>query len=118
MNYLELEIGGQKRGAKLGIGFLKTVTETKKISLDELFKSIEGSNALLIIPELIFHSLAYNAKRKNEDFKHTLDDVFDWIDEAGGVSSDVYQAFITAFTESLGADLGKEKPQTKVATKK
>lgn len=115
MNYTELELGGKKRGAKLGIGFLKNVTDAKNISLDELFKSIEGSNALLIVPELIYYSLAYNAKRKNESFEYSIDDIFEWIDEAGGVSSDVYQNFLNAFTQSLGADLGKEKPQKKVA---
>ena len=118
MNYVELDLGGKKRGAKLGIGYLRHVTEVKKISLDELFKSIEGLNAVLLIPELIYLSLSYNASRKKEKFEYTSDDVFDWIDDAGGVKGDACQTFINAFTESLGADLGKEKPHTKVATKK
>lgn len=115
MNYTELDLGGKKRGAKLGIGYLKYVTDIKKITLDELFKSIDGSAAILIIPELIYLSLAYNSKRKKEAFDYTEEDVFDWIDEAGGVTSPVYQSFTNAFTESLGTDLGKETPQKKVA---
>lgn len=117
MNYIELELGGKKRGAKLGIGYLKNVTEVKKMNLDELFKSVEGSAAIVVIPELIYLSLAYNAKRKSEKFDYSEEDVFDWIDEAGGVTSSVYQEFITAFTESLGADVGKTQPQAKVAKK-
>lgn len=117
MNYIELDLGGKKRGAKLGIGYLKSVTDTKKMTLDEVFKSVEGSGAILVIPELIYLSLAYNAKRKKEIFEYTEEDVFDWIDEAGGVSSNVYQEFISAFTSSLGADLGKTQPQSKVAKK-
>lgn len=117
MNYIELDLGGKKRGAKLGIGYLKNVTETKKMTLDEVFKSVDGSGAILVIPELIYLSLSYNAKRKKEVFDYTEEDVFDWIDEAGGVTSSVYQEFTTAFTESLGADVGKTQPQKKEAKK-
>ena len=72
----------------------------------------------MLIPELIYLSVSYNASRKKEKFEYTSDDVFDWIDDAGGVKGDVCQNFINAFTESLGADLGKDSPQKKVATKK
>lgn len=113
MNYIELDLGKKKRGAKLGIGYLRHVTESKKISLDELFKSIEGLNAVLLIPELIYLSLSYNATRKKEKFEYSLDDIFDWIDDDGGVKGDECQKFINAFTQSLGADVGKTTPQKK-----
>ena len=120
MNYIELEIGEEKRGLKLGLGYLKHVTNTKKITLDELFNLLKdaGSEALFLIPELIFLSLEYNCKRKNETPGFDQDDVFDWIDEAGGVNSDIYKTFMESLTESLGTDLGKETPQKKAATKK
>lgn len=119
MNYTELDLGGKKRGAKLGIGFLKSVTDAKNITLDELFNMLKdsGSQALFFIPELIFLSLAYNCKRKKEELDFDQDDVFDWIDEAGGVNSDIYKTFTEALTQSLGVDLGKEKPQKKEAAK-
>lgn len=120
MNYIELEIGGKKRGLKLGLGYLKHVTASKKISLDEFFKllSESGSEALLLVPELIFLSLEYNYKRKKETLDFDQEDVFDWIDDAGGVNSEVYKTFMESLTQSLGTDLGKETPQKKVATKK
>lgn len=117
MNYIELELGGKKRGAKLGLGFLRTVTESKKITIEELFKSIEGSTAVFFITELIYHSFAYNCKRKGQDVDFDLDDVFDWIDESGGVSSEAYKKFLEALFASIGVDLGKEVPQKRVAKK-
>lgn len=117
MNYTELELGGKKRGAKLGIGFLKAVTEEMKISLEELVQKLQnpGMDAIFLISQLIYVSLAYNCKRKKEDVDFDQDDVFDWIDDAGGVNSDIYKTFTASLTGSLGADLGKEKPQKKVA---
>ena len=120
MNYLELEIGGEKRGLKLGLGYLKHVTDAKKIKLDELFTLLRdsGAEALFLVPELIFLSLEYNYKRKKEAPEFDQDDVFDWIDDAGGVNSDIYKTFMESLTQSLGTDMGKETPQKKVATKK
>jgi hypothetical protein len=91
MNYIELDLGGKKRGAKLGVGYLRSVTETKEITLDELFSMLKdsGSQALFLIPELIFLSLSYNCKRKKEDVDFDIDDVFEWIDYAGGVNSGI-----------------------------
>lgn len=119
MNYLELEIGKQKRGLKLGLGYLKHVTNTKGITLDELFNLLKdaGSEALFLIPELIFLSLEYNCKREKETPDFEQEDVFDWIDDEGGVNSTIYKTFMESLTESLGTDLGKDKPQTKVAKK-
>lgn len=118
MNYVELEIGGKKRGAKLGIGFLKSVTDAKNISLDDLFKSVQGANAIFLIIELMYYSLAYNAKRKGEEFTNTLDDVMDWVDEEGGFASGTYNQFSEALGNSFKTDMGKDTPQKKVATKK
>lgn len=117
-NYIELDLGGKKRGAKLGLLILKKTCEAKKIMPDELFKMLEGNNALFTIPELLFQSLKFNAEKKKEAFDYTVDDVFEWIDESGGVQSTVFQDYVEALMASLGVDLGKETPQKKVATKK
>ena len=39
-NYTEIEIGGEKRGAKLGTLILKKVCERLQITPDELFKKL------------------------------------------------------------------------------
>lgn len=120
MNYIKLKLGGKERGAKLGLGYLKFVTESRNVSLEELFKSVEGHNAALAVPELIYSSLSYNAKRSGEGFEFSEEDVFDWIDEDGGMNSPSLKIFIEAFTSSLGVnvgDEGKNTPPAKVAKK-
>lgn len=116
MNYVRLNLGGKERGGKLGLGFLKYFSDQEKISIQEIFGNFEGMNALFFIPKCIFYSLAYNCKRSSEDISFTEEDVFDWIDEDGGVKSKEMEKFSSAFAESLGTDLGKTEPQ-KEATK-
>lgn len=117
MNYIELNLGGKKRGAKLGIGFLRYLTESKKMSLDDVLKEVEGTNSILAIPEFIYLSISYNDKRKGVKIDLNIDDVMDMIDEDGGVKGEAVQSFLKAFTESLGVDMGKDQPQEKVAKK-
>lgn len=120
MNYTQLELGGEARGFKFGIGFLRTVTESKKITLDELFKqfSSAGMDSVFLITELMYYSLICNLKSKKEEINITLEDVEDWIDKDGGFNSPVYGKFSEALSASLTVDLGKETPQKEVATKK
>ena len=124
MNYIELELGGEKRGAKLGIGYLRFVTNEKKITLDEFFNSFQSMaedqnpESIFTIIELIYLSLVYNCKRKKEDPNFDTDDVFDWIDEDGGFKSSVYQKFVQALTASFGVDMGKNQPEEKKPAKK
>lgn len=118
-NYTEIEIGGEKRGAKLGTLILKKVCERLQITPDELFKKLSGNDLLFTIPELLYESLVLNCKNKGVEFKNSLDDVFDWIDEVGGVGSEYFQSnYFSPLMKSLNVNLGKDSPQKKVATKK
>lgn len=121
MNYVELDLGGKKRGAKLGIGYLRFVTDEKGITLDEFFKTFQemasGKNLemLYTVIDLLYKSLLYNCKRKREEPDFDYDDVLEWIDDDGGFNSDVYKVFMESLTLSFGADLGKNQPQKKGA---
>ena len=115
MNYVELDLGGKKRGAKLGTLVLRRVCESKKMTPDELFQALQGTGAIFAIPELIYHSLVFNCDKKGEKADFSEEDVFDWIDAVGGINSTVYQTYLDALTKSLGFDMGKEEPQKKVA---
>lgn len=123
MNYIELELGGKKRGAKLGIGYLRFATNEKKITLDELFESFQKMStdssleSVYMIIDLIYLSLIYNCNRKKEDPDFDIDDVFDWIDEEGGFTSNVCQEFMKALTSSIIVDQGKQQPEKKPAKK-
>jgi hypothetical protein len=122
MNYVELNLGGKKRGAKFGIGFLRMATEGKKMSLDELFKRLETSsldNTFLVL-DLLYYSLKYNSMRKKEEFDYEIDDISEWLDEQGGLNAPVTLEFLNALRKSLivedgNNEEGKPKPQKKVA---
>ena len=108
-NYIQIEIGGKKRGCKLGLGFLGEVIETEKVEVTELMDKLT-KNPWRTIPLIMFHSMAYNLKRKGEEVTFNLGDVADWIEEEkDGFSSEVVSSFLTAFTESVTKDIPKEE---------
>lgn len=113
MNYVKLKLGGKERGAKLGIGYLRYLTQEKKMTLDEVLASLNGAQSVLELPEFIFLSIKYNDSKANNAIDYTIDDVFDWLDEAGGVKSEAWLSFLEAFVASVKTDeeLGKTKPQ-------
>lgn len=117
MNYIELDLGGKKRGAKLGISFLRYLDEEGGIKIGDVDGLTQGANSIIGIPTLIYHSLKFNSKRKGEVFDYSIDDIFEWIDDDGGLSNKSLKLFIENFTASLGADVGKTQPQAKVAKK-
>ncbi|WP_126654124.1 hypothetical protein [Chryseobacterium aureum] len=114
-NYIRINIGGKERGAKLGIGFLKQITEAEKIDLTELFVKAE-SETLLFLPVMIFHSISYNDKIAGNEVDYTQDDVYDWVDEIS-IQSEEIQTFSKAWIESIKVhmpkteDEGKKTPQ-------
>lgn len=116
MNYIKLNIGGEERGAKLGLGFIRFFSESENTDVATIFESTEGPNALIFIPKAIYYSLAYNCQRKGETADFTIDDVFDWIDEIGPSSPEVLK-WIEAFGQSFKTDdnlePGKQMPPAK-----
>lgn len=116
MNYIELDLGGEKRGFKLGLGFLRYLDENANIKVKD-FDSIITGQEIVKYPTLVYHSLAYNELRAKREFKHDIYDVCDWIDEKGGLNGEFMIEFSSALIKSMNIDLGKNQPEKKPAKK-
>lgn len=106
MNYIRLNIGGEERGCKLGLGFIQKVLESEKITISDFFSKIE-SESFTFLPKLLFYSLAYNEERSGNKPSFELNDVLDWIDEIG-LNSDAFTDFQIAFFNSIKVHLPEE----------
>jgi len=106
MNYTTLNIGGKERGAKLGLGFIQSVLENEKISINDFFAKVE-SEAFTFLPKLLYYSLKYNEERAQRKVDFNLDDVLDWLDETG-INSEEFTDFQIAFFSSLKVHLPEE----------
>lgn len=91
----KVEIDGIKY--HLGLGFLDYM-------IDESGKSLEEIGILpnlRLIPLLMFYSRAYSCKINNEDIKFTKDDIFDYIDNNGGLSGENVSKFFSHYLECM-----------------
>lgn len=93
----------------LGLGFLNEFLSGTGKNLND-FESVDN---VVLVPQLIYYSRLYACKRNGIDIDFTQEDVFDYIDDNGGVRgkffSDFYTAYIKAMTEDVPTDEDKKK---------
>jgi hypothetical protein len=93
-----------------GIGFLNELLDGTGLKLDEL-----GSQAdAVLIPKMVYYSLAYSYKRKAQEIDFTMYDVNDWIDENGGIGGKFWTDFQKAFNDSMYKDVPVDNSKKKV----
>lgn len=93
----------------LGLGFLnELVTGTGK-QLTEF----SGTDDAVLYPILVYYSRLYACKREGIAVDFTQDDIFDYIDENGGLQgkflTDFAVAYLTAMTQDIPKEEGKKK---------
>lgn len=84
-----------------GIGFLNELLDGTGLKLDELGTQTDA----VLIPKMIYYSLAYSYKRNGKEIDFTMFDVNDWIDENGGIGGSFWNDFQNAFNESMYKDV-------------
>lgn len=97
-----------------GIGFLNELLDGTGLKLDELGTQTDA----VLIPKMIYYSLAYSYKRNGKEIDFTMFDVNDWIDENGGIGGSFCNDFQNAFNESMYKDVPVDNSKKKVNPKK
>lgn len=117
MNYVEVEIGGKKRGFRFGLGCLGEMLEDLKIGVEDLDAFITR-NPIKGIPTMLYHGARYEVMRSGDPVDFTIYDVYDWIDELPGeFNNEKVSLLIETFTKSLSKDVpvmeGSGEPKKK-----
>lgn len=97
-----------------GIGFLNELLDGTGLRLDELSTQADA----VLIPKMMYFSLAYSYKKKGMVIDFTMYDVNDWIDENGGIGGDFWNNFQKAFNDSMYKDVPVDDSKKKVNPKK
>jgi hypothetical protein len=106
------------REFRLGLGFLNLLIEGTGKDLITLGNEVQ-TNAPVIVPQMMYYALAYAHKRANTELELSIDDVYDLIDENGGVSGAFWNDFLIAFAKSMNQDVPVDESKKKeVKTKK
>lgn len=107
MNYIELEIGGAKRGFRFGLGCLGEMVHELGIDVSELDDFLT-KNPIKGIPTLVYHGAKYEVRRMGDEVDFTIYDVYDWIEDLeGGINDAKIATLIDVFTKSLSKDVPK-----------
>ena len=112
----KLQVKGKQREFKTGLGFLGQYQKDNLVSFNEITFGIDN-NPLYYIPDLMYHSMSYAAKIKDENIEFTKNEFLDWIDETGSEAITKMGDFKEKLIESLESFLPKEK-NDKTAKKK
>ena len=96
-----------------GIGFLSSLLEGTGLNLIELGKQPDE----VLIPKIMFYSRAYAMTRQGLEIDFTITDIFDLVDENGGIGSEFWNSFSLAFANSMSKDVPKQEGKKKVVKK-
>jgi hypothetical protein len=96
-----------------GIGFLNELIDGTGKGLEIIGNEVVNNPASMV-PKMMFYSLAYSYKRSQKEIDFTIDDIFDWIDENGGMNNGFFNDFLVAFQESMYKDVPVDNSKKKV----
>lgn len=97
-----------------GIGFLNELLDGTGLRLDELSTQADA----VLIPKMMYFSLAYSYKRSSKEIDFTMYDINDLIDDNGGIGGSFWNDFQKAFNDSMYKDVPVDNSKKKVNPKK
>jgi len=100
-----------------GIGFLNELIDGTGKTLEVIGQEVVHNTASMV-PKMMFYSLAYSYKRNQKQIDFSIDDVYDWIDENGGINNGFFNDFLNAFTDSMYKDVPTDNSKKKATVKK
>jgi len=84
-----------------GIGFLNELLDGTGLKIEELGAQPDE----ILMPKIMYYSRVYANKREGKDIDFTLIDIFDLIDDNGGIGGKFWFDFKITFNESMFKDV-------------
>lgn len=117
MTKFELTVNGKTISFHIGLGFLGEYQYKNDISIDEVIVRIQ-TNPWKFIPEMMYESAVYRAKRDNKKLGFNQNDLLDWIDDDGGFNCEGFRKFLEYFVASISDNVPSEDVEEKDNAKK
>lgn len=97
-----------------GIGFLNELLDGTGLRLDELGQQPDE----VLMPKIMFYSRLYAMKRIGNDIDFNIHDIYDLIEDNGGIGGKFWIDFKIAFNECMFKDVPVETDKKKVKAAK
>ncbi len=117
MNKVKIIIGKKPFDFHFGLGFFGELKDNQGIGIEDIEIRLK-ENPFKLVPVLMLEAAKYSAKRRGTEVNFTEYTFVDAIDDDGGVSSESFLDFLTAFTDSMTKDVPQEKEVPKKKTTK
>ena len=98
----------------LGLGFLNELLNGTGKKLSE-FEDVDN---VVLVPQLIYYSRLYAAKRLGLSTDFTQEDIFDYIDDNGGLNGEFFTNFYVAYIKAMTEDVPLNEDKKKVKAPK
>ncbi len=95
-----------------GIGFLNELIDGTGKGLEVIGDEVVNNSAVMV-PKMMFYSLLYAYKRSQKEVDFTIDDIYDLIDENGGLHNGFFNDFLVSFQESMYKDVPADNSKKK-----
>lgn len=93
----------------LGLGFLNELLNGTGKTLSDF----AGVDNIVLVPQLMYYSRLYAAKRNGDPTDFTQEDIFDYIDENGGVTGQLFRDFFEAYMKAMTQDVPAQDDKKK-----
>lgn len=95
-----------------GLGFLGNLIRKNGSSFEKVMEGIQ-KNPFLTVPEVMYESAQHAARRSKKEFKMSLEEFTDYIDDEGGITSPGVEQFLIGLTASMEKDVPKSEGKLK-----
>lgn len=119
MNYIEIEIGGKKRGFRFGLGFLGNILDHFNMDIAE-FGQLMSRNPFKAIPSILYFAHEYEVKRMGDVPDFTIIDFEMWVEDMpNGYADEKVEAALNVLLESMRKNVpGLKQAEAEQAKKK
>ena len=108
MTKFELTVNGKPISFHIGLGFLGEYQYKNDITIDEVISRV-STNPWKFIPDMMYESAKYRAKRDNKELDFNVNDLLDDIDDDGGFNCKGFRKFLELFIASLSDNVPQEE---------
>lgn len=100
-----------------GLGFLNELINGTGVSVDDFDDEVK-KNPAKFMPLMIYHSLSYSYFRNKKEVDFDIHDIYDLIDDNGGLGGDFATSFFLSFMKSMTKDVPVDDSKKKARKEK
>ena len=119
MNYIEIEVGGELRGFRFGLGVIGDLMNHFQMDFIGLGEMMQANNMFSLAPALLYFGHYHAVRKEGKKVEFTIYDCEEWVENASkGILNDDIQSVAVVFLQSMSAHIEKMSKEADDGPKK